>query len=153
MSSSSMSHAGMVRAHTHSLWGTINGFSRLKNWYLNNQFLAISEINVEFESQIMVFSTCKNVGEIFRTLRQRLHRNCRTRQIGHVRITFPIGRLGVKLPTFSFIKNSKFRRKNVFWGQKEKKNNFFAVQSRKNVGGSKKISFLNSVYLITWLWF
>ena len=44
----------------------------------------------------MVFSTCENVGEIFKTLRQRLHRNCRARQIGHVGVTFLIGRLGVK---------------------------------------------------------
>ena len=43
----------------------------------------------------MVFSTCENVGEIFETLRHRLHRNCRARQIGHVGVTFPIGRLGV----------------------------------------------------------
>ena len=108
MSSSSMSHAGMVRAHTHSLWGTINVFSRLKNWHLNNQFLAISEINFEFKSQIMVFSTCENVGEIFRTLRQRLHRNCRARQIGHVRVTFPIGRLGVKLCWMTIVKMFNF---------------------------------------------
>ena len=36
----------------------------------------------------MVFSTCENVGEIFETLKQRLHRNCRARQIGHVGLLF-----------------------------------------------------------------
>ena len=53
--------------------------------------------NFEFKSSFMVFSTCENVGEIFETLRQRLHRNCRARQFGHVRVTFPIGRLGVNI--------------------------------------------------------
>ena len=48
----------------------------------------------------MVFSTCENVGEIFESLRQCLHRNCRARHFGHVGVTFPIGRLGVK--TFKF---------------------------------------------------
>ena len=54
-------------------------------------------MNIEFKSQLKVFSTCENIGEIFETLRQRLHRNCRARQIGHVGVTFPIGRLGVKI--------------------------------------------------------
>ena len=45
----------------------------------------------------MVFSTWENVGKIFETLRQPLHPNCRARQIGHVGVTFPIGRLGLKL--------------------------------------------------------
>ena len=93
---SSMSHAGMVGAYTHSLGGTINVFFWLKIFNEINQFLASSEMNFKFKSQLMVFSTCENVGEIFETLRQRLHRNCRARQFGHVGVTFPIGGLGVK---------------------------------------------------------
>ena len=38
----------------------------------------------------MVFSTCENVGEIFETLRHRLDRKCRARQIGHVGVKFPV---------------------------------------------------------------
>ena len=34
----------------------------------------------------MVLSTCENVAEIFETLRQRLHRNGRARQIGRLRV-------------------------------------------------------------------
>ena len=48
----------------------------------------------------MVLSTCENVGDIFETLRQRLHRNCRARQIGRLKVTFFIGRLRVKLTYF-----------------------------------------------------
>ena len=44
----------------------------------------------------MTLRTCENVGEIFETLRQRLHRDCHARQIGHVGATYPIGRMGVK---------------------------------------------------------
>ena len=91
-----MSHARMVRAHTHSLESTIKGIFLTKKWDEKSQFPAISDINFEFKSEIRVFSTCENVCENFKTLRQRLHRNCRARQIGHVGVTFPIGRLGVK---------------------------------------------------------
>ena len=73
MSSSSMSHAGMVGAHTHSLAGTINVFSLPKNRDEINQFLAIYDINFEFKSQYKVFSTFKNVGFNFRALRACLH--------------------------------------------------------------------------------
>ena len=97
MTSSSMSHAGIVGAHTHSLGRTIKSILLTNNSHEINEFLAISGINYQFKSQIMVFCTCKNVGEIFETLTQRLHQNCRARQIGHVRVTFPIGRLEVKI--------------------------------------------------------
>ena len=62
-----------------------------------NQFLAISEMNFEFKSQIMVFSTCENIRGSFESLRGRFHRNGRTRPIGRVilGVTFLIGRLGV----------------------------------------------------------
>ena len=46
--------------------------------------------------KLWFFSTSKNVGDIFSTLRQRFHRNCRARQIGHAGFTFPSGRLGVE---------------------------------------------------------
>ena len=78
MTSSPMSHAGRVRAHTYRLEAPENVFFWLKILNQINQFLAISEVNFELESNIMVFSTYENVGEIFETLRHRLHRNCRT---------------------------------------------------------------------------
>ena len=85
MSSSSMSHAGVVRAHTHSLGGILNVFSWLKNWYESIQFLAISQINFGCKSQNMVYSTFENVGGNLESLRGRFRSNRRIR---------PIGRLG-----------------------------------------------------------
>ena len=95
MTSSSMSHAGIVGAHTHSLGRTIKSILLTNNSHEINEFLAISEISFGFKTQFMVFSTCESTGSIFETLRQRLQRNCRARQIGHVGVAFPIGRLGV----------------------------------------------------------
>ena len=69
-----------------------------------NQFLAISEMNFEFKSQIMVFSTCENIRGSFESLRGRFHRNGRTRPIGRLGVTFLIGRLGVnQLPVVTRI--------------------------------------------------
>ena len=59
-------------------------------------FRAIFVINFEFKSYCRIFSTNENIDDTFETLRQRLHQNYHTRQIGHVGVTFPIGRLGVK---------------------------------------------------------
>ena len=95
MTLSSMSHARMDKAHTHSLGVTIKRFFLTKNFDEIKLFLAISEITFGYKNLRRVFSTCENIGGIFETGRQRLHRNCRARQIGHVGVTFPIGRLGV----------------------------------------------------------
>ena len=81
---------------TLSFRGTIKSIFLNKNWNEINEFLAILEKNFGFKIEFMVFSTCESTGGIFGTLRQRLQRNCRARQIGHVGVTFPIGRLGVK---------------------------------------------------------
>ena len=62
MTLSSMNHAGVVNTHTHSLGGTIKHIFLTKNWDEINQFLAISEMNMEFKSHLMVFSTCENIG-------------------------------------------------------------------------------------------
>ena len=70
-----MSHAGMVKAHTHSLAGTIKRVFLTKNSEEINQFLAVSAINFRFKSRFMVFSTCENLGRLG--------------------VTFLIGRLGV----------------------------------------------------------
>ena len=91
-----MSHAGMVKAHTHSLAGTIKRVFLSKNSEEINQFLAVSGINFRFKSQLMVFSTCENIGGNHESLRGRLHRNGRIRPIGRLGVTFLIGRLGVK---------------------------------------------------------
>ena len=91
MTLSSMSHAGMDKAHTHSLGVTI------KRFFLTKNFDEIFLKTFGFKNLNRVFSTCENIGGIFETVRQRLHRNCRARQIGHVGVTFPIGRLGVNL--------------------------------------------------------
>ena len=104
-----MSHTGMVRAHTHSLAGTINVFSWPKNWHEINQFLAISDINFEFMSQYMVFSTCKNGGFNFRTLGACLHWKRRARRNGRLGVTFPSGRLRVKVTDQKKRPKSSFR--------------------------------------------
>ena len=51
----------------------------------------------EFKSQIMVFSTCENIGDSFESLRGRFHRNGRIRPIGRFGVTVLIGRLRVKI--------------------------------------------------------
>ena len=97
MSASSMSHAGIVKAHTHSLAGTIKRVFLTKNSEEINQFLAVSAINFRFKSRFMVFSTCENVGGNLGSMRGCLDRNGRIRPIGRLGVTFLIGRLGVKI--------------------------------------------------------
>ena len=58
-------------------------------------FLAISEINFEFKSNFLVFSTCENVSGNLESLRGRFYRNGRIRPIGRLGVTFLIGRLEV----------------------------------------------------------
>ena len=41
---------------------------------------------------------------MYETLRQRLHRNFRARQIGRLRVTFPIGRLRVNYRFFNLVR-------------------------------------------------
>ena len=79
-----MSHSGMTCAMTRSLGGIIKRIFLTKNSNEITLFLAIFEINSGFRSQFMVFSISENIGRIFETLRQRLHRNRRARQIGRL---------------------------------------------------------------------
>ena len=56
----------------------------------------MSGINFGLKSELMVNRTYENVAGNFETLRQRLLRNYRARQIGHLGVLFPIRRLRVK---------------------------------------------------------
>ena len=65
----------------------------------------------------MVFSTCQNDGDIFETLRQRLHRNYRARQIGCLRVKKSIRNILFRLNKNPYL---RFLAKSLAWTISEK---------------------------------
>ena len=58
-----------------------------------------------YRFRVIVSSTCEKFWNIFETLRQHLIRNFCARQIRHLRVTFPIERLRVRIPfTYNIFK-------------------------------------------------